>query len=61
MPGLWTHEWHTITFSLIVDNFGVKYIWEEHAQPLLQMMQKYYKCLFEKEGERYCRLTIKWN
>jgi hypothetical protein len=25
-PGLWTHKWQPITFSLIVDNFGVKYI-----------------------------------
>ena len=30
-PGLWTHEWHPITFSLIVDSFRVKYIGEEHA------------------------------
>jgi hypothetical protein len=22
-PGLWTHEWYLITFSLVVDNFGV--------------------------------------
>jgi hypothetical protein len=50
-PGLWTHEWHPITFSLIVDNFGVKYIGEEHAQHLLQMVQKYYMWLFKKEGE----------
>ncbi len=61
MPGLWTHEWCPITFSLIVDNFRVKYIGEEHAQHLLQMVQKYYMCLFEKEGEQYCRLTIKWD
>jgi hypothetical protein len=38
-PGLWTHEWHPITFSLVVDNFGVKYIGEEHDQHLLQTMQ----------------------
>jgi hypothetical protein len=59
MPGLWMHEWHPITFSLVVGNYGVKYIGEEHAQHLLQTVQKYYKCLFEKEGERYCGLTIK--
>jgi hypothetical protein len=35
-PGLWTHEWHPITFFLVIDNFGVKYIGEEHAQHLLQ-------------------------
>ncbi len=60
-PGLWTHEWCPIIFSLVVDNFGVKYIGEEHAQHLLQMMQKYYTCLFKKKGERYCGLTIKWD
>ncbi len=43
-PGLWTHEWRPITFSLVVDNFGVKYIRGEHAQHLLQMVQKYYTC-----------------
>jgi hypothetical protein len=60
-PGLWTHKWHPITFSLVVDNFGVKYIREEHAQHLLQMVKKYYACSFKKEGERYCGLTIKWD
>jgi hypothetical protein len=60
-PGLWTHEWCPITFSLVVEDFGVKYIGEEHAQHLLQMVQKYYTCSFEKEGERYCGLTIKWD
>jgi hypothetical protein len=51
MPGLWTHEWHPITLSLVVDNFGVKYIGEDYAQHLLQIVQKYYTCLLEKEGE----------
>jgi hypothetical protein len=60
-PSLWKHEWRLVWFSFVVDNFGVKYIGEEHAQHLLQMVQKYYKCLFEPEGERYCGLTIKWD
>jgi hypothetical protein len=60
-PGLWTHEWHPITFSLVIDNFGVKCIGEEHAQHLLQMVKKYYACLFKMEWERYCRLTMKWD
>ncbi len=30
-PGLWTHEWHPIAFTLVVDDFGVKYVGEEHA------------------------------
>jgi hypothetical protein len=39
-PGLWKHEWRPVWFSLVVDNFGVKYIGKEHAQHLLQMVQK---------------------
>ncbi len=60
-PGLWKHKWHPVWFSLIVNNFGVKYIGEEHTQHLLQTVQQYFKCLFEPEGERYCGLTIKWD
>ncbi len=59
MPGLWTNEWCPITFSLVVNDFGVNYIGEEHTQHLLQVVQKYYTDLFEKEEERYCGLTIK--
>jgi hypothetical protein len=39
-PGLWKYEWHPVWFSLVVDNFGVKYIGKEHAQHLLQTVQK---------------------
>jgi hypothetical protein len=60
-PGLWKHEWRPIMFSLVVDDFGVKYVGEEHAQHLLKTIQKYYQCSVEKEGERYCGLTIKWD
>jgi hypothetical protein len=53
-PGLWKHEWRPIIFSLV-------YVRKEHAQHLLQMVQKYYKCSLEEEGEQYCGLTIKWD
>jgi hypothetical protein len=60
-PGLWKHKWRPIIFFLIVNNFGVKYVGKEHAQHLLQMVQKYYKCSLEEEGGQYCGLTIKWD
>ena len=43
-PGLWTHDTRPISFSLVVDDFGVKYIREEHSQHLLDTVQKCYKC-----------------
>ena len=41
-PGFWKHMWHPISFALVVDDFGVKYVGEEHAEHLLQALSKYY-------------------
>jgi hypothetical protein len=43
-PGLWSHKMHLIRFSLIVDDFRVKYVRKENALHLLNTIQKYYKC-----------------
>jgi hypothetical protein len=59
-PGLWKHDTQPISFFLIVDNFGVKYVGEENAQHLLDTVQKYNKCSCNWEGEQYYGLTIKW-
>ena len=34
-PGLWHHNTRPISFSLVIDDFGVKYVGEENAQHLL--------------------------
>ena len=34
-PSLLKHKWRPITFSLIADNFGVKYIGREHLESIL--------------------------
>ena len=60
-PGLWTHDTRPICFSLVVDDFGVKYVGEEHAQHLLSVVRQYYTCSCDWEGERYCGLTLKWD
>jgi len=60
-PGLWTHETRPISFSLVVDDFGVKYVGEENAQHLLNVVRQYYTCSCDWDGERYCGLTLKWD
>ncbi len=35
MPGLWNHSTRPISFSLVVYDFGVKYVGKENAQHLL--------------------------
>ena len=43
-PGLWSHNTRPISFTLVADNFGVKYVGEEHVQHLLNTVRKFYKC-----------------
>ncbi len=61
MLGLWLHKTGPIQFSLIIDDFGVKYVSKENALHQLNTIQKYYKCSCEWDGKRYCGLTIKWD
>ena len=32
-PGLWRYKWRPIMFTLVVDDFGVQYTGDQHAQP----------------------------
>ncbi len=43
-PGLWKHDTRSISFSLVVNDFGVKYVGKENAQHLLDTVRNYYKC-----------------
>jgi hypothetical protein len=60
-PGLWKHDTRPISFSLVVNDFGVKYVGMENAQHLLDTVRHYYKCSCDWKGERYCGLTLKWD
>jgi hypothetical protein len=60
-PGLWKHDTCPISFSLVVDNLGVKYMGKENAQHVLDTVRQYYKCSCKWKGEQYCGLTIKWD
>ena len=40
VPGLWSHEWRTIQFTMVVDDFGVKYVGKENSEHLIYVLQK---------------------
>ncbi len=42
VPGLWKHNWRPIQFTLVVDNFGLKYVGEEHPNHLIMILVKFY-------------------
>ncbi len=60
-PSSWKHDTRPISFTLVVDSFGGKYVGEKNAQHLLNTVQQFYKCSFNWDGKRYCGLTIKWD
>jgi hypothetical protein len=61
MPGLWRHEWRPITFTLVVDNFGVKYVGKEHTDHLIACIKEKYKLTKDWSGDLYCGINLKWD
>jgi hypothetical protein len=59
--GLWTHDTHPISSSLVVDYFGVKYVGREHAEHLMACIRKNYNIFSDWNGAAYCGLTLDWD
>jgi hypothetical protein len=60
-PGLWRHKWRPITFSLVVDDFGIKTIGIQHVQHLKKVLERYYEVSIDWKGELFCGVTLKWD
>ena len=61
-PGLWRHQWRPITFCLVVDDFGVKYVGREHADHLIQCLRNHYKEIdIDWAGKHFCGIHLNWD
>ena len=61
-PGLLRHVTRLVQFSLVVDNFGVKYVGKENAEHLIQAIKAAgYEVTIDWEGELYCGISLRWN
>jgi hypothetical protein len=58
---LWTHDTRPITFSLVVDDFGFKYVGQEHAEHLKSSSEAHYQITCDWTGSAYCRLKLDWD
>jgi hypothetical protein len=61
VPGLWTHITRDICFTLVVDDFAIKYIKKEDAQHLIDAIKKDYTITIDWDATKYIRLTVKWD
>jgi hypothetical protein len=60
-PGLWRHKWRPIMFTLIVDDFGVEYVGEEHAIHLRDTIKEHYDLTENWKGNLYSGINLDWN
>ena len=60
-PGLFLHTTRPISFTLCVDDFGIKYINKADIDFLIDTLQSDYKLTIDWTGSNYLGLTLKWN
>ncbi len=60
-PGLWKDHNSDLMFTLVVDDFGVRYTSRKDVDKLVSTLQNKYKCSSDWEGDRYIGLTLNWD
>jgi hypothetical protein len=61
IPGLWLHKSWPIAFSLIVDDFAVKYVGKQHADHLRNALLQSYELTTDWEAKVYSGMSLKWD
>jgi hypothetical protein len=60
-PGMWLHNTRPIAFSLVVDDFAVKYVGKEHADHIWDALLRSYELTTDWKGKAYSGMSLKWD
>ena len=60
-PALWKHESNGVTFALVVDDFGVKYVGQENFDHLVNALKDLYTITVDPDGKSFLGLTLTWD
>jgi hypothetical protein len=60
-PGIWLHKTQPIAFSLVVDDFAVKYVGKQHADNLKNALLKTYELTTAWAATVCSGMTLKWD
>ena len=67
-PGLWRHVTRPVQFTLVVDDFGVKYVGRQHALHLITALKTdhkktgdAYEVEVDWKGDLFCGITLDWH
>jgi hypothetical protein len=61
MPGLWKHTSRPISFTLVVDDFGVKHTNQGDVDHLIGSLKKDYELTKDWGSNLYCGIKLKWD
>lgn len=61
VPGLWTHDWRPITFTLVIDDFGVNYKDMKYAKHLKKVLEHHYQVIADWSVKQYISITLDWD
>lgn len=60
-PGLWTRKTRPILFTLVVDDFGVKYVNQADVDHLIASVKQTYTLTEDWSGDLYCVIKLDWD
>ena len=60
-PGFFRHDTRSVTFSLVVDDFAIKYVDRVNAEHLLATLRSLYNINMDWTASMYCGITLKWD
>jgi len=60
-PGLWQHDNQDIQFTLVMDDFAVRYTNWDDANHLLAALRAHYQVTKDWDATQYCSLTLAWD
>ncbi len=61
MPGSWNHKSRPLTFTLVVDDFGIKYESKDDVDHLIASIKSTYKLTKDWMGNLYCGISLDWD
>ena len=60
-PSLWRHIFRPVQFTLVVDDFGVKFVGGEHLWHLVESIKKFYEIVVDPKRSKYCGIELEWD
>ena len=61
-PGLWKHATKPVQFTLVVNDFRVKYVGKENSEHLISSFKEAgYEISIDWGGKLYCRIKLDWD